>query len=72
MNSEELRMAVVDSKPMLSKNYRKMLLNIIDLEKVKVEDIMVPHHELVSADINNEEGLLDQFKTCSAYPPTYF
>ena len=35
LNSEELRMAVVDSKPMLkSKNYRKMLLNIIDLEKV--------------------------------------
>ena len=62
LNSEELRMAVVDSKPMLSKNYRKMLLNIIDLEKVKVEDIMIPHHELVSADINNEEELLDQFK----------
>ena len=51
LNSEELRMAVVDSKPMLSKNYRKMLLNIIDLEKVKVEDIMIPHHELVSAQI---------------------
>ena len=62
LNSEELRMAVVESKPILSKNYRKMLLNIIDLEKVKVEDIMVPHHELVSADINNEEELLEQFK----------
>jgi Mg2+/Co2+ transporter CorB len=62
LNSEELRMAVVDSKPMLSKNYRKMLLNIIDLEKVKVEDIMIPHHELVSADINNEDEIFDQLK----------
>jgi len=62
LNSEELRMAVVDSKPMLSKNYRKMLLNIIDLEKVKVEDIMIPHNELVSADINNEDEIFDQLK----------
>ena len=62
LNSEELRMAVVDSKPMLSKNYRKMLLNIIDLEKVKVEDIMIPHNELVSADINNEDEIFEQLK----------
>ncbi len=62
LNSEEIRMAVVDSKPLLSKNYRKMLLNIIDLEKVKVEDIMIPHHELVSADINNEDEIFEQLK----------
>ena len=62
LNSEELRMAVVDSKPMLSKNYRKMLLNIIDLEKVKVEDIMIPHNELVSVDINNEDEIFEQLK----------
>ena len=62
LNSEELRMAVVDSKPMLSKNYRKMLLNIIDLEKVKVEDIMIPHNELVSVDINNKDEIFEQLK----------
>ena len=62
LNSEELRMAVVDSKPMLSKNYRKMLLNIIDLEKARVEDIMIPHHELVSVDINNEDEIFEQLK----------
>ncbi len=62
LNSEELRMAVVDSKSVLSKNYQNMLLNIIDLEKVKVDDIMIPHHELVSADINNEEDLFEQLK----------
>ena len=39
-----------------------MLLNIIDLEKVKVEDIMIPHHELVSADANDEDELFEQFK----------
>jgi Mg2+/Co2+ transporter CorB len=62
LNSEELRMAVKDSKSKMSKNYQSMLLNIIDLEKVKVEDIMIPHHELVSADANDEEELFEQFK----------
>ena len=62
LSSEELRMAVIDSKPMIAKNYQKMLLNIIDLEKVKVEDIMIPHHELISVDINNEDELFEQLK----------
>ena len=62
LNSEELRMAVKDSKSMMTRNYQRMLLNIIDLEKVKVEDIMIPHHELVIADIDDEEELFDQFK----------
>jgi len=55
-------MAVIDSKSMIAKNYQKMLLNIIDLEKVKVEDIMIPHHELISVDINNEDELFEQLK----------
>ena len=62
LNSEELSMAVKDSKSMMTTNYQRMLLNIIDLEKVKVEDIMIPHHELVIADIDDEEELFDQFK----------
>ena len=62
LNSEELRMAVKDSKSMMTSSYQRMLLNIIDLEKVKVEDIMIPHNELVIADIDDEEELFDQFK----------
>ncbi|MCS5592560.1 MAG: CNNM domain-containing protein [Gammaproteobacteria bacterium] len=62
ISAEELRMAVLDAKPMISNNYQKMLLNIIDLEKVKVEDIMVPHHEFISVDVNDEDELFEQFK----------
>ncbi len=39
-----------------------MLLNIIDLENVRVEDIMIPHNELISVDINNEDELFEQLK----------
>jgi Mg2+/Co2+ transporter CorB len=62
LTSEELRMAVIDSKSMIARNYQKMLLNIIDLEKVRVEDIMIPHNELISVDINNEDELFEQLK----------
>ena len=62
LSSEELRMAVIDSKSIIAKNYQKMLLNIIDLENVRVEDIMIPHNELISIDINNTDELFEQLK----------
>ncbi len=62
ISSEELRMVVNDAKPVIASNYQKMLLNIIDLEKVKVEDIMVPRHELISVDINNHSEILSQLE----------
>ncbi len=62
ISSEELKMVVSDSKPIIASNYQKMLLNIIDLEKVKVEDIMIPRHKLISVDINKPDEILKQFE----------
>jgi len=62
ISSEELRMVVSDAKPIIASNYQKMLLNIIDLEKVKVEDIMIPRHELISVDITKPDEILKQFE----------
>ena len=62
ISSDELRMVVNDAKPVIASNYQKMLLNIIDLEKVKVEDIMIPRHELISVDINNHQEILSQLE----------
>jgi len=62
ISSEELRMVVSNAKPVIASNYQKMLLNIIDLEKVKVEDIMIPRHELISVDINKPDEILKQFE----------
>ncbi|MEX1266041.1 MAG: transporter associated domain-containing protein, partial [Woeseia sp.] len=33
--------------------YRNMLINILDLEKVTVDDVMVPHNEIVGIDLND-------------------
>ncbi len=62
ISSEELRMVVSDAKPIIASNYQKMLLNIIDLEQVKVEDIMIPRHELISVDINKPDEILKQLQ----------
>ncbi len=62
ISSEELRMVVSDAKPIIASNYQEMLLNIIDLEKVKVEDIMIPRHELISVDIDKPQEILTQLE----------
>jgi len=62
ISSEELKMVVDNAKPIIASNYQKMLLNIIDLEKVKVEDIMIPKHELISIDINKPSEIIKQLQ----------
>ncbi|WXU00687.1 MAG: hypothetical protein Ctma_1416 [Catillopecten margaritatus gill symbiont] len=62
ISSEELKMVVNEAKPIIASNYQKMLLNIIDLERVKVEDIMIPKHELVSVDVNKPDEILKQLQ----------
>lgn len=62
ISSEELRMVVNDASLIIASNYQKILLNIIDLEKVKVEDIMIPRHELISVDINDKAAIISLLK----------
>ncbi len=62
ITSEELKMVVNEAKPVIASNYQKMLLNIIDLEQVKVEDIMILRNELISIDINKPDEFLRQLK----------
>ncbi len=54
LSREELRTVVYEAGAMISRRYRQMLLNILDLEKVSVTDVMVPHNEVVGIDINDE------------------
>ena len=54
LSSEELRTVVNESGAMLAKRDQNMLVGILDLEKVTVEDIMIPRNELVGIDINDD------------------
>lgn len=61
LNPEELRTVVHESRGRLPKKRQGMLINILDLEKVRVDDIMVPRNEVVGLDIEEDmESILDQ------------
>lgn len=52
INSEELRMALMEAGSIIPKRHKKMLVSILDLEKVTVTDVMVPRNEVEGLDIN--------------------
>ncbi|PLY12066.1 MAG: magnesium/cobalt efflux protein [Sedimenticola sp.] len=52
LSREELRTVVMEAGAMIPKKHRKMLLSILDLEKVNVEDIMIPRNEVDGIDID--------------------
>jgi len=54
LSSEELRSIVSETDGMIPKSHQDMLTSILDLEKVTVEDIMIPRGEIGAIDINDE------------------
>jgi Mg2+/Co2+ transporter CorB len=61
LSSEELRVVVNEAGSMIPQGHQQMLLSILDLEKVTVEDIMIPRNEIVGIDINDPwETILKQ------------
>ncbi len=58
LSHEELRTVVNEAGAMIPKRHQKMLLNILDLEKVTVDDIMVPRSELDGIDLDNPLDLI--------------
>ena len=53
LSHEELRTVVYEASALISRKYRRMLINILDLEKVTVDDVMVPHNEVVGIDLDD-------------------
>ena len=65
LNAEELRTLVNDPGMLLPQKRRGMLLGILDLEKVRVDDIMVPRNEVVGIDLDDDiKDILDQLHDC--------
>ena len=54
LSSEELRTVVNESGALLHERDQSMLMSILDLEKVSVDDIMIPRSELVGIDVNED------------------
>ncbi|MDH4107269.1 MAG: HlyC/CorC family transporter [Gammaproteobacteria bacterium] len=54
LSNEELRTVVYEAGSLISRKYRNMLINILDLEKVSVDDVMVPHNEILGIDLDED------------------
>jgi len=54
LSREELRTVVYEAGTRISGRYRQMLGSILDLEKVSVDDVMVPHNEIVGIDLDDD------------------
>ena len=54
LSSDEIRIVVNEASAMIPKQHQRMLLSILDLEKVTVEDIMVPRNEVAGIDIEDD------------------
>ena len=50
LTREELRTAVLEADAFIPKRHQKMLVNLLDLEKATVEDIMIPRSEVDGID----------------------
>ncbi|MCW1873905.1 MULTISPECIES: HlyC/CorC family transporter [Erwiniaceae] len=54
LSKEELRTIVYESRTLMSHRNQDMLLSVLDLDKVNVDDIMVPRNEIVGININDD------------------
>ncbi len=59
LSREELRTVVYEAGGRISTRYRQMLVSILDLEKVTVDDVMVPHNEIVGIDLDDETEVIE-------------
>jgi len=54
LSAEELRSVVNEAGTLIPKTHQEMLVNVLDLEKVTVNDIMVPRNEIQGIDLDED------------------
>jgi Mg2+/Co2+ transporter CorB len=63
LSREELRTVVAEASTVIPHRHQRMLMSILDLERINVEDIMVPRNEIAGIDVTDEwEDILDQLR----------
>jgi len=73
LSKEELRTIVHETSERVHSSHRSMLLGILDLEKIRIEDIMIPRNEIIGIDLtNNWEAIKGQLaSTQHTFLPVY-
>ena len=64
LNKDELRTVVSEAESLIPKSHHDMLMGILDLERITVEDIMVPRNAIECIDLDDEwDEILEQLAT---------
>ena len=65
MTTDELRTAVLESAAFIPSQHRSILLNLFDLEDLRVDDVMVARGRIEALDLEDDEAtLIEQISTC--------
>ncbi|MGH8263109.1 MAG: HlyC/CorC family transporter [Steroidobacterales bacterium] len=63
LSADELRTAVAEAAVSVPQRHRQMLMSILDLERVTVDDIMIPRNDVTGIDITDEwDQILEQLR----------
>jgi Mg2+/Co2+ transporter CorB len=60
LSRDELRTVVHEAGSRISSKYQQMLIGILDLEKVTVDDVMVPHNEIIGIDLDDDLNAIEK------------
>ncbi len=60
LTRDELRTVVHEAGSRISSRYQQMLIGILDLEKVTVDDVMVPHKEIIGIDLDDDVSDIEE------------
>ncbi|GLS26460.1 HlyC/CorC family transporter [Marinibactrum halimedae] len=60
LNPEELRTVVDEAGDLIPDQHQGMLLNVLDLEKATIEDIMIPRNDVVGLNLEEDISVLMQ------------
>lgn len=64
VTQDELRTIVHEAGALIPDRHQSMLLSILDLEKVTVEDIMIPRNEVTGIDLDDDmDEIIEQIRT---------
>jgi len=58
LNTEELRTVVHEATGLIPSHHQTMLLSILDLEKVRVDHIMVPRNEVIGINLDEDHNMI--------------
>ena len=59
LSNEEIKTIIQESSNKITENYEEMVLNLLDLQKVSVENAMIPKNDIKGLDLSESEDTIN-------------